>query len=113
MSDTLTEKLSKAAKPAVDYAKNKYQQGKTLYQQGKALMAPIDKGTLQTIQDKNAQVNQLKQQSQPQAQPNSYKKGGKVKKGGQAKVHKGERVLTKKQNTTFEKKGGFGKLYGK
>lgn len=103
MSDTLKDKLSKAAKPAVDYAKN-------LYTQGKALVAPIDKGTLQTIQDKSAQVNKLKD---PQAKPNSYKKGGKVQKTGNAKVHKGERVLTTKQTQVFEKKGGFGKLYGK
>ena len=31
----------------------------------------------------------------------SYKKGGVVKKTGLAKVHKGERVLTKKQNQTY------------
>jgi hypothetical protein len=31
------------------------------------------------------------------ADPPSYKRGGKVKKTGFAKVHKGERVLTKKQ----------------
>lgn len=31
------------------------------------------------------------------ASPKSYKRGGKVKKTGYAKVHKGEKVLTKKQ----------------
>jgi hypothetical protein len=34
--------------------------------------------------------------------PGTYKKGGKVKKTGLAKVHKGERVLTKKQNKKYE-----------
>lgn len=46
----------------------------------------------------------------------SYKKGGKVKKTGLAKVHKGERVLTKEQSAKFEKakKSFFGiKKYGK
>ena len=33
-----------------------------------------------------------------------YKKGGKVKKTGIAKVHKGERVLTKKQAKKFDAK---------
>ena len=33
----------------------------------------------------------------------SYKKGGKVKKTGLAKVHKGERVLTKKQDKKLSK----------
>ena len=34
----------------------------------------------------------------------SYKKGGKIKKTGIAKVHKGERVLTKKQTKKFDQK---------
>ncbi len=40
-----------------------------------------------------------------------YKRGGKVKKTGLAKVHKGERVLTKKQAKKFKFKGKtvFGK----
>lgn len=38
----------------------------------------------------------------PPAKPGSYKKGGKVKKTGIAKVHKGERVLTKKQTKKYE-----------
>ena len=36
----------------------------------------------------------------------SFKKGGKVKKTGLAKVHKGERVLTKKQNKRYMKSRG-------
>ena len=32
-----------------------------------------------------------------------YKKGGKVKKTGLAKLHKGERVLNKKQTKKFDK----------
>lgn len=34
----------------------------------------------------------------------SFKKGGKVKKTGLAKVHKGERVLNKKQAMKFDRK---------
>jgi len=34
----------------------------------------------------------------------SFKRGGKVKKTGPAKVHKGERVLNKKQARKYEKK---------
>jgi hypothetical protein len=104
MADTLKDKLSKAVKPAVDAA-TKY------VGQAKALFAPIDKGTVQTLQDKSAQVNQFKA-PQPQAKPNSFKKGGKVKRSGVAKVHKGERVLTTKQTKAFDKKGGLSKLYG-
>jgi hypothetical protein len=39
-----------------------------------------------------------------------FKKGGKVKKTGKALVHKGERVLTAKQNKKFEsaRKSHFG-----
>lgn len=33
----------------------------------------------------------------------SFKKGGKIKKTGLAKVHKGERVLNKKQTKKFDK----------
>ena len=43
----------------------------------------------------------------PQADLNwgirSFKKGGKVRKTGLAKVHKGERVLTKGQARTYKK----------
>lgn len=49
------------------------------------------------------------------AKVKGYKKGGKVKKTGLAKVHKGERVLNKKQTQKFEKakKQFFGiKKYG-
>jgi len=35
----------------------------------------------------------------------SYKRGGKVRKTGRAKVHKGERVLTAKQAKRYEKRG--------
>jgi hypothetical protein len=111
MPDSLKDTISHAVKPAVDYAKN-------LYAQGKALVQPIDKGTAQTLADKAKQVGDLKGtrqppvQNQPAAQPNSYKKGGKVRKTGVAKVHKGERVLTKKQTKKFDKKGGLSKVLG-
>ena len=36
----------------------------------------------------------------------SYKKGGKVRKTGPARLHKGERVLNKKQTKKYEKKRG-------
>jgi hypothetical protein len=35
------------------------------------------------------------------ANPGSFKRGGKVRKTGMARVHKGERVLTKKQNKKY------------
>lgn len=40
------------------------------------------------------------------ASPSTFKKGGLVKKTGQAKVHKGERVLTKQQNKRYAKSRG-------
>ena len=36
----------------------------------------------------------------------SYKRGGKVKRTGPAKLHKGERVLTKRQAKKYAKKRG-------
>lgn len=42
----------------------------------------------------------------PMAEPDSYKRGGIVKKTGMAKVHKGERMLTKSQNKRYSKKSG-------
>ena len=40
------------------------------------------------------------------ANPGQYKKGGKVKRTGVAKVHKGEYVLTVKQAKKYAKKKG-------
>lgn len=111
MADTIKDKLSSAAKSAVDSAKN-------YVGQAKALFTPIDKATLQSIGSKSDNVVEYKKVNPSptpaaQAKPNSYKKGGKVKKSGVAKVHKGERVLTTKQTKAFDKKGGLSKLYGK
>jgi hypothetical protein len=39
------------------------------------------------------------------ASPGYYKRGGKVKRGGMARVHKGERVLTKSQQRRMKMKG--------
>jgi hypothetical protein len=39
----------------------------------------------------------------------SFKKGGKVKKTGLAKLHEGERVLTRKQAKKYGQKKGRGK----
>ena len=39
-----------------------------------------------------------------QASPRQYKRGGKVRKGGVAKVHKGEKVLTKRQARRYHSK---------
>lgn len=36
------------------------------------------------------------------ASPKSFSRGGKVRKTGYAKVHKGERVLTKKQARKYD-----------
>lgn len=42
--------------------------------------------------------------SMQSAEPDSYKRGGTVRKTGMAKVHKGERVLTKRQAKRFRSK---------
>ena len=44
------------------------------------------------------------------AEPRTFKKGGKVKRTGVAKVHKGERVLTKGQAKQYAKKSGRKKV---
>lgn len=115
MADTLTDKLSRPVKAVTDYAKN-------LYTQGKALVAPLDNEKA-AINAKQANVDAYRKANpsnsgsgssanDSKAQPSSYKKGGKVRKTGKAKVHKGERVLTVKQTKKFDKKGGFKKLFG-
>lgn len=40
------------------------------------------------------------------ASPGQYRRGGKVKKGGFARVHKGERVLTKGQQKRMKRRRG-------
>jgi hypothetical protein len=40
------------------------------------------------------------------SQPGEFKRGGTVRKGGRAKVHKGERVLTKRQAKRYGRKRG-------
>lgn len=40
------------------------------------------------------------------ADPSGYKKGGTVKKSGMAKVHKGEKVLTKRQSKKYAARKG-------
>jgi hypothetical protein len=40
------------------------------------------------------------------ADPGEFKRGGKVRKTGMAKVHKGEKVLTKRQAKRMERKRG-------
>ena len=40
------------------------------------------------------------------AEPSTYKRGGKVRKGGMARVHKGERVLTRKQARRYKRSKG-------
>lgn len=49
-------------------------------------------------------VNASGGSSSSSASPESYKRGGKVRKTGMAKVHKGERVLTKAQAKKYRKR---------
>jgi hypothetical protein len=109
MADTLKDKLSRAVKPGPQ-TQSGIDAVKDYVGKAKATFAPIDKATLGGIQSKSADVNAYKTVNQ--AKPNSFKKGGKVKRSGVAKVHKGERVLTTKQTKAFDKKGGLSKLYG-
>lgn len=47
-----------------------------------------------------------KKSSTDSASPDSFKRGGKVRKTGIAKIHKGERVLTKAQAKRYRKGAG-------
>lgn len=53
--------------------------------------------------DKSKQEDDYKKQTTDKASPSTFKRGGKVQKSGFAKVHKGERVLTKKQQKSYSK----------
>lgn len=46
---------------------------------------------------------QKEEDDKAKANPPQYRKGGLVKKSGMAKVHRGERVLTKSQNRKYGK----------
>lgn len=64
-----------------------------------AKSGPADfSGANKTLSDRKAATDAL-------SQPKSYAKGGMVKKTGMAKVHKGERVMTKSQTKKMHKKG--------
>ncbi len=54
-------------------------------------------GTKDTLKSRKDAIDQL-------ASPNSFSKGGMVKKTGMAKVHAGEKVLTKSQTKKMSKK---------
>ena len=62
---------------------------------------PAPKAAPRMIGDFNSRNNPT-----PAASPSSYKKGGKVKKTGVARVHKGETVLTAKEAKKYVKKKG-------
>lgn len=64
-----------------------------------------DRGNEKRIPD-----SELKEMQKPLG---SYKKGGKVKKTGVYKLHKGERVLNRKQTKKMAKKGMKAVLSGK
>ena len=85
-SDKLIDKLSKASS-AFDRAKQ------ASYSGAKRAARSADK-----FIDENLSLKSIGNKSKRlMATPEEFKKGGKVKKTGMALVHKGERVLTKKQ----------------
>lgn len=57
------------------------------------------KSVLQKMQQRASDMasKTAEQQNAKYAKPSSFKRGGKVQKTGLAKVHKGEKVLTRKQ----------------
>ena len=57
------------------------------------------KSVLQKVQERAADMasKTAAKQNSKYAKPGSYKRGGLVKRTGMAKVHKGEKVLTRKQ----------------
>lgn len=57
-------------------------------------------------------IEQRKRAMQQAADPNSYKKGGMVKKSGMAKVHAGERVLNQKQTKKLAAKPAVAVMIG-
>jgi len=87
---------SKSVKKVGDY---KYDYNDQYNDAGKKLSG--DEKTAQTVVNRLSRNAQYK--SAGQAVPKSYSKGGKVKKTGMAKVHKGERVLTMKQSKKFSR----------
>ena len=56
------------------------------------VVSGILKNRKEAKQDKKRTIDEA------EAEPSSFKRGGKVRKSGVARVHKGERVLTAKQD---------------
>ena len=67
-------------------------------------------GIGQLEQNQRLQMGQLGQLQGQLAQPRAFKKGGSVKKTGYALVHKGEKVLTKKQQQSLKSNALLKKL---
>lgn len=65
-------------------------------------------GSAITESEKNRKPSTMRnfsyQPTEDRAVPSSLRKGGKIKKTGLAKVHKGERVLTKAQAKKYRKR---------
>lgn len=68
-------------------------------------------GVSQAGKNKDKDKKKKKKKAAPTTDSNidysglSFKRGGKVKRTGFAKVHRGERVLTKKQQKRYGRKG--------
>jgi len=65
-------------------------------------LTPVQRGEMAAAQVKRDPKG-AKQLIEFMKHPKGYKKGGKVKKTGIYKLHKGERVLTKKQQKKLKK----------
>lgn len=62
-------------------------------------------GKLRNMRDKKKLKSATHIEGQDYQVP-EFKRGGKVRKTGLARVHKGERVLTKRQSKQYRKRGG-------
>lgn len=66
----------------------------------------LNKEAAEKASSKNDTAEEMakKHEKDRKANPFVYKRGGFVKQGGMARVHTGERVLTKRQSKSFQRK---------
>ena len=113
ISADTNEKVTRVLSPAFAAAKKVG----NLVSQAKAVAGigneAVEAGKAVGTNTKQLQDSKAAGQSQPPKVQGSYKKGGKVKKTGVYRLHKGERVLNAKQTKKLAKKGMSAVLAGK
>jgi len=105
--DSAEEKAESAEKERADLAKYRGTKAASIANPQKKREYIAEQGKRETSalkQTKGFGGSTARLRNETAAEPDSYKKGGKVRKTGIARVHRGERVLTVKQTKKADRK---------